>query len=295
MRTTIEKAEALMNAAINAAKALDKVLGTRQVSNRVKGIELHGRADGESAYADQSENCEPIVAVGNWNNLQAWSGVTQSRVEISDIPCRLGRALEKLGVPCEWSDQWTTCSGCGRLVRTSPDSHSYEPRYTEADGEINCVECTDAPSHLESLHGQTEDQVPSWIDPTDHGYVLSENDDLDCVPELQRKGITEYVTRREDRWTLSVWLTQEAFDAMQVSAWEGTTKADLLALMAELNACGPATEWVREQHTTDAHTIVLDCTRADWISWLVEAIGDMPENAPEWLRAVYARDAECNS
>ena len=82
-----------------------------------------------------------------------------------------------------------------------------------------------------------------------------------------------------------------AFDAMQVPDYTGTTKSDLLAMMDDLGACDGATTWVEEQHATDAHTIVLDCTRLDWISWFVGECGDRPDNAPAWMIAIYDRHA----
>ena len=143
MRTTIEKAQMLLNAAINAAKARDKVGGTHRAFSHVEAIELHTQGDGESAYADRSATSQPIVAVGDWNNVDTYDRLAQTRVVVSDIPRRLAKALEKLGIPCEWSDEWTTCCGCGRLIRTQPDSYAYEPQYVLHNGEITCVKCTD--------------------------------------------------------------------------------------------------------------------------------------------------------
>lgn len=144
MRTTSDKAEMLLDAARRAAKARDKVHLTYQVSNRLAAIELHARTDGESAYADPSVGREPIVAIGNWNEIDTYGRLTQTRVEISDIPVRLGRAFARLGIPCEWSDEWTTCGECGRLVRTQADSMSWVPYHVYHDGEITCHACVDA-------------------------------------------------------------------------------------------------------------------------------------------------------
>jgi hypothetical protein len=36
---------------------------------------------------------------------------------------RLGKVLGRLGFDLEWSDEWTDCGACGRLVRTQANSY----------------------------------------------------------------------------------------------------------------------------------------------------------------------------
>ena len=174
MKTIAQKAWRLLNAAQNVAKAYDAKHGTWVVSSRVDEIDLH--CDDTGAYADQSEGRDVVVASGNWNTIDKYDRATNTRVDVSTLPKRLGDAFERLGIPCEWSDQTSTCDGCGKLIRTDPDSYSWTPQYVISDGGIECAECVDHASHLETLHGQLDDHVPSWIDPLAHGYTLHGED-----------------------------------------------------------------------------------------------------------------------
>jgi hypothetical protein len=82
--------------------------------------------------------------------------------------------LERAGFEIEWEDEWTTCGGCGKALRTSPDSYSWQPSYFEFQGEITCLECTDIPAYLETLENNPRRAVNDHIDPADYGYVKLE-------------------------------------------------------------------------------------------------------------------------
>lgn len=47
-----------------------------------------------------------------------------------------------------------------------------------------------------------------------------------------------------------------------------TTKSDLLAYMASLNACGEATAWVESRPEALAVDIFAACGNVDWLIWL---------------------------
>ncbi len=64
------------------------------------------------------------VAFGNWNHAE-----------------REGDILEKMGFSIEWHDEWATCGGCYKAVRTQADSYSWVPSYKLGDGEIYCKDC----------------------------------------------------------------------------------------------------------------------------------------------------------
>jgi hypothetical protein len=54
---------------------------------------------------------------------------------------------------CEWgfSDEYTTCSDCENVIRTSPDSYSWQPDYFIGDGYIACNKCfNDNPDYQEA-------------------------------------------------------------------------------------------------------------------------------------------------
>ena len=41
----------------------------------------------------------------------------------------------------EWSDEWSTCGNCYKLVRISGDCWDWKPFYTIGDGELTCGDC----------------------------------------------------------------------------------------------------------------------------------------------------------
>jgi hypothetical protein len=48
---------------------------------------------------------------------------------------------ELLGVEVVFSDEYTTCSDCHSVIRTSPDSYSWQPDFMWGDGYIACNKC----------------------------------------------------------------------------------------------------------------------------------------------------------
>lgn len=126
----VRAAYRLVDAAIRLAK-------TREGRNRCKDVQVYSEGYAEPGYDGD------VVALGNWNACSRYNRETQRSEDIDGMPARLGEALEKLGVAIEWSDEWTTCDECGKLVRTSPDSYSWTPSYKIDDDscETLCHEC----------------------------------------------------------------------------------------------------------------------------------------------------------
>ena len=123
-----------------AAKILEIAMGMARkfkgftVANRIAEIQFH------SGYVEPGYSCESwMVATGNWNEITEWKD--SQRIDISDLPRRIGDLFEKLGIACEWSDEWSSCHSCDKLFRTKPDSHSWKPSYTLTDSELLCLEC----------------------------------------------------------------------------------------------------------------------------------------------------------
>lgn len=115
-------------------------------------------AEGEG-YGDAPERG---ILFGNWNYFSR---------DVTDL-------LEKVGYAIEWNDEWTTCDGCGKALRTSPDSYSWQPGYLrEADScETYCHECADIESVLESYEDQPTRALNDHIDPGEYGYRKLEGD-----------------------------------------------------------------------------------------------------------------------
>jgi hypothetical protein len=80
-----------------------------------------------------------------------------------------------MGIEIEWSDEWTTCSDCGGLVRTQPSSYCWTASHFFFDsGDDVCHECIkrDPTEYFEALEGDFNRGVSfDDLDPADYGYI----------------------------------------------------------------------------------------------------------------------------
>lgn len=67
-----------------------------------------------------------VCVVGDWNHINK----------------RLAQALEKAGADLDWEDCVCSCSDCGYLISTNPDSYSWQPNFSLYECEILCKACT---------------------------------------------------------------------------------------------------------------------------------------------------------
>lgn len=81
-------------------------------------------------YCGEFYNQETVWVTGNWNDntrydetLRQHVGRTGSKRDTT--PSRLARALEFIGVECEWHDVNDECQECHKLLRTWADSYSW--------------------------------------------------------------------------------------------------------------------------------------------------------------------------
>jgi hypothetical protein len=80
------------------------------VENHVSDIQI----------ADYSEpGYKGFAVFGDWNNVDTYDPSTQTRVDVSNIPSRLEAIFSKMGISCEWSEQWCSCEVCGRMFQTA--------------------------------------------------------------------------------------------------------------------------------------------------------------------------------
>lgn len=190
--TTLEKANRIINAALNVAG---------RSKSRIEDIQLYITGFVEPGYHSETG----VIALGNWNNIYENHNNPETR---DNTPTRVADLLEKLGVDLEWSDEWTSCSGCGGLLRTTPDSYSWKMFGKVEDGEVYCGECLkkDAVSFLESLEGKDSNcNTITTINPEDYGYVLiqdgfengwhpGQNDNpKEIAAKLKECGISRYL------------------------------------------------------------------------------------------------------
>lgn len=91
----------------------------------------------EPGYTD----AEYGVLLANWNPK---SFACTNSGEVPSIPSRVSHLIEKtgLGYAMEWSDEWSDCGNCGKIVRTNPDNYSWTRSYVIFnDCELVCQKC----------------------------------------------------------------------------------------------------------------------------------------------------------
>lgn len=227
---TSKRAQRILEIAAEMARKLDGGKGYR-VQNRIEEIQLHYDGYAEPGYSTSSG----IIATGNWNTIDDYDKDTNKYVLFTDLPRRLFDIFEKMGIEGEWGDEWSECTECNKLVRTSPDSYSWQRSYwmPEDSGSIICVECVkkDPEEYLKSHEGNDRSCLTiDSIDPTEHGYVKvnedayqsgmhpGQDDDPKAVgAELRKRGITRYLFNLDSagqfdiRWSVYIHKDEEEY------------------------------------------------------------------------------------
>jgi len=134
----------------------------------------------EPGYTDN----EIAVVTGNWNVGPDKEWVPAEMVDPNHADTEAGellttgRALELLGVELEWSDEWTSCCDCMKLVRTQPDSYGWKRSYWDTDNGAVCEECVkkDPTDYIEEMVGNDRSCITIDIDLSKHGFVLLQGD-----------------------------------------------------------------------------------------------------------------------
>jgi len=213
---------------LDIAKVMASSLGC-QVENRIEEIQLH-----YEGYAEPGCDTEfGLVATGNWNTIDTYDHSTRSHTVVSNLPKRIADLFERMGIECEWSDEWTECGSCYKLVRTNPDSYGWTQSFyfDENNGDCTCVECLkdDAENYLSGLEGNSNvANTMDEINPSDYGYIQvnedsyqtgfhpGQNDDPHKIAkELDSKGITRYlfnidsVGQFDSNWSVYVHSSEE--------------------------------------------------------------------------------------
>jgi len=150
---------------------------TWQGKSRVRNVQFNGVGYAEPGYTDPASGW---IALGNWNNIGLAYDNEKRKFTCDDrAPSLLARALEKLGVELEWEDEWTECMDCGKLVRTSPDSYSWQRSYAVVDEcDLLCHKCivADPSDYLAEMEGNSGHAITFDLDLEGHDYVRVERD-----------------------------------------------------------------------------------------------------------------------
>src|SRR5437773_690737 len=142
-------------------------------------IEIAERRTGRT-FSIASDYAEPGydspksgIVFGNWNPRCGFSAPKD--VQRRDPIYKLTRILEHHGYELEWEDEWSTCSECGKAVRTQPDCYQWTSYFRVIDDcELICLDCLgrNKESYLESIEDNADVSCPPSWDPAAHGYVL---------------------------------------------------------------------------------------------------------------------------
>jgi hypothetical protein len=126
---------------------------------------------------DWKQRAEGEIDNLSYAHAYAEPGYTQPEREIlfanwNYFPCRVTDILKRAGYGIEWSDEWTMCDDCGKALRTSPDSYSWQPSHVYFGGDV-CLECLkgDAGDYLETLEDNPRTALNTDIDPAEYGYI----------------------------------------------------------------------------------------------------------------------------
>lgn len=127
-------------------------------------------------YAEPGYNSpERGIVFGNWNPVCGFDKTKEEQKR--DPVSRLARVLKANGFEIEWEDEWSTCSDCGKAVRTSPDSYGWTSHYRILhECELICLDCLDPAEYLESIEDKPTHACPPEWNPEDHGYVKHNGD-----------------------------------------------------------------------------------------------------------------------
>ncbi len=71
-----------------------------------------------------------------------------------------------------FSDEYTLCSNCGTVLRTSPDSYGWQPDYDQTDYGIFCSDCIDEDQYIEDRINQNKLVNKYLVSLEDHGWIM---------------------------------------------------------------------------------------------------------------------------
>lgn len=118
---------------------------------------------------------------------------------------------EKLDIKLEWDDEWTSCYDCGKGIRISPTSYSWQPKFIQDnEGFEICADCfeNDPEAYLEAYIDNPLMALHEWAIPIiknlgyyeypeeryETGFHPGQNDNpIQISNQLREKKIYDYV------------------------------------------------------------------------------------------------------
>lgn len=180
---------------VEAVRASPKI--SKESADRLEGVQFY-EGYAERGYSDPESK---LICVGNWNDADRrnpnhnkdapYSPETSYWIKADDYVSRVAKVLEKrYGAELEWSDEWSNCYECNKLVRTQPDCYSWQPSYAIlSDCDFLCHECLvgHADELLEEYIGRSSKALSRdlGVDPGDHGFA--------CILKGMENGFHEHM------------------------------------------------------------------------------------------------------
>lgn len=116
---------------------------------------------------------ETMWVLGNWNPVRFPSKDDPPLTKEENVGPRLAKALERLGVECEWLDEWEICVHCQKIVRVSPDSYAWKPFYHRFnDGDLLCGNCILDDDFI-------QDAIDEFVNNSDRCLAFCDDDKLE--------------------------------------------------------------------------------------------------------------------
>ncbi len=115
------------------------------------------------------DDSDPWSAFADWNDKRSRdpSGFhgygSHAGQKIDTTMCRLLAILENMDIECEWSDEWTSCDDCGRMVRTEPDGYGWRMFGYIDDCTLICGHCIYAEDYIESRINNPKSAVNDYL------------------------------------------------------------------------------------------------------------------------------------
>lgn len=170
----------------------------------------------------------PFIILDSWEQARKLAEVAGLKSRYPKYPDFDDR------VQSGFSDEYTTCSDCNALIRTSPDSYSWQPDFIVDDCGIHCAQYVqDNPEDTIDAVKNTDTPLPVSIDPEAHGWVRLNKQSLESGffpgqtdnPETYRRALTnagvDYLFRIDEpsqfytRW--SVWVPEDQLENVPFS------------------------------------------------------------------------------
>lgn len=268
LKATVDRAFAV----IEAAKA---ATGNRSALSQLEDIQINTAGYAEPGYADP-DPC--IIATGNWNKVTRYDETSHKFEDVDLTPTRVGDTFERMGIELEWSDEWSTCDDCGKLVRTSPNGNFWTPSYWMGDGFIACAACVqkDPTDYLASLEGKARSAMTFDVDVEKHGYVhidrefesgLHHGQDADpklIAKALKAMGIERFIFKIDAKnpftVSFSFYVHEEdmpKFSEQQFDEAETDGPSNSLALQKFLVGAGKAADDARAAHAGQPGVVIV--------------------------------------